>query len=84
MRVRILTPATGAVAGEIATTPDGGLSYTPGTQSAAWLRGVVEELRPYMDEATGEIRERTDAEVVASLPQRLRNQSEWAEEVVEG
>ena len=83
MKIRIYAPISGAVKGEIATNADGRLAYMPGTLSVGQLLGIVEELRPYLDDDTGEIKERTDAEVVASLPARLRNQTEWAEVVAE-
>lgn len=72
------------ILGTIELTAAGRLRYRGMDAAAAkLLRSIAEELRPMMDDRTGEVVQRSDADLLASLPARLHGVT-WAEEVSGG
>jgi hypothetical protein len=62
--------------------PERGFTFTAGAWSIGALRDEVEIRRPKgMNYETYEAIMRTNAELMADLPRRVRTQSIWAEEV---
>jgi hypothetical protein len=85
MKVRIEIPRWGGppeLAGIVEYTRAGGLVLTPAARSAGWLRGLLETYRPKaLDLDTNQPILRSDAELVASLPDRMHNQEVVATEI---